>query len=386
MDERSLSMGNEDTAGRITRRAAIQRAAGGAAGLLGTSFLAACGGGDGGASTAGGGSGGGSGKVSGTLNALCWEGYTDDSFVKPFERKTGVKVRSTFIGSNDELIAKLRGNPGQYDLVTPSSDTTQILIEAQQVQPIDLGAVPNAKTSFEFFRTAPNVNVGGKLYGIPMCWGFIPIIYDKDAVSTPPDSWSALWDPQYKDKVSVWQDISLLWSTALLLGYKDPYNLTDQQLNAVKAKLIAQKPDIRKYWTTAGELTNLFSNHEVVIGMSFGGLTANQLRGQGRNVAEVIPKEGATSWFDNWMITAQSSNVRAAQAFLNHIHSPGSQKAIAKATGYGICNANAVKLVPKDYAKSYHLDDPSFISRLNYWKRVPERQKYLDVLNAVVAA
>jgi putative spermidine/putrescine transport system substrate-binding protein/spermidine/putrescine transport system substrate-binding protein len=170
------------------------------------------------------------------------------------------------------------------------------------------------------------------------------------------------------------------------MGEEDPYNLDDAKLNAVKDKLIEQKKNVRKYWTTAGELTNLFANREIVMGMSFGGLTANQLRAEGRNVEEVIPKEGATSWFDNWMIPAKSKQKDEAEAFLNHLHTPESQKAIAEATGYGICNENAIDAVDKDYAASYHLDDPSFISKLSYWQRVPERQKYLDVLNAVVAA
>lgn len=376
-----------DLNGPTTRRVVLRRAAGGTAGLMGLGWLAACGGDDdgaaGGESTA---SAVDTAAISGTINALCWEGYTDPAFVKSFTKETGVKVRSTFIGSNDELIAKLRGAPDQYDLISPSSDTTELLIEAGQVQPIDLEAVPNAKTTFEFFRTAPNVNVDGKLYGVPMCWGFIPIIYDKDAVDEAPESWEALWDERYRNKVSVWQDIALLWSTGLMLGYDDPYTLTEQQLNEIKDELVAMKPNVRKYWTTAGELTNLFANGEVVIGMSFGGLTANQLRSQGRNVEEVIPKEGATSWFDNWMIPAQSKNPSAALAFLDHIHKAESQKKIAEVTGYGICNQNAVDLVDAEYAESYRLDNPGFISELNYWKRVPERQKYLDVLNAVVAA
>lgn len=372
----------------LTRRVALQRASMGAAGLLGLNWLAACGGEE----EAGSGSAESTATpvsaaaVSGTINALCWEGYTDDAFVRSFTKETGVKVRSTFIGSNDELIAKLRGAPDQYDLISPSSDTTELLIEAEQVQPIDLESVPNAKTSFEFFRTAPNVNVGGNLYGIPMCWGFIPIIYDVDKVDQAPESWEALWDPKYANKVSVWQDIALIWSTALLLGFDDPYTLDDDQLGQVRDKLIEQKSNVRKYWTTAGELTNLFANGEVVIGMSFGGLTATQLRAEGRNVEEVIPTEGATSWFDNWMIPAKAQNPSAALAFLNHIHKPESQQKIAEVTGYGICNQNAVDLVDEAYAEAYRLDNPGFISELNYWKRVPERQKYLDVLNAVVAA
>lgn len=382
-------MANDEADRLITRRTALSKAALGAAGVAGAGLLAACGAdtsSSGGAASTGSASTAPGGKLASELNVLVWEGYTDKSFVQPFTDKTGVAVNATFIGSNDELVAKLRGAPGLYDLVTPSSDTTNLLIDAGQVQPINLDNVPNAKTTFEFFRTAPNVNVGGKLYGVPMCWGFIPLVYDADQVKPAPTSWNDLYDPKYHGNVSVWQDISLLWTSALKLGFDDPYNMSDQQLEQVKADLIKLKPQLRKFWTTAGELTNLFANHEAVIGMSFGGLTVNQLRAKGRNVAEIIPKEGATSWVDNWMMTAKSSKVATCEAFLNHIHTPTSQVAIAKATGYGITNQDAVAQVPADYAKGYHLDDPGFISKLAYWKRVPQRQKYLDVLNAVVAA
>lgn len=365
-----------------TRRDVLRGALSLGAGVLGANMLSACGGSTSSTTAAG----GGSQKLASSLNVLCWEGYTDASFAQPFEQKTGVKINSTFIGSNDELIAKLRGAPGQYDLCTPSSDTTQLLIEAGQVQPIDIAKIPNAETAFPFFLKAPNVNVAGQRYGIPMAWGFVPLIYDEEKVATAPTSWSALWDPRYKGQVSVWQDISLLWTTAILLGVKDVYNMSDAQLHQVKAKLIEQKPNIRKYWTTAAELSNLFANHEVVLGMSFGGLTVSQLRASGRKVKEIIPKEGATSWFDNWMILKQSGKKATAEAWLNHIQDPTTQVAIAKKTGYGITNTRAIPLVDKAYAAGYHLDNPNFISQLNYWKRVPHRQNYLDVLNAVLTA
>ncbi len=368
-----------------TRRQVLGTAAGGAFGIYAAGVLAACGGGSS-SSTSSGTTGGSGGEMASSLNALCWEGYTDKSFVAGFTKETGVKINSTFIGSNDELIAKLRGSPGQYDLISPSSDTTNLLIDEDQVQPINLDNVPNAETTFEFFRTAPNVNVDGELYGIPMCWGFIPLIFDETKVDSPPDSWEDLWDPAYRGQVSVWQDIALIWTTGLMLGYEDVYNLDDDQLTTIKEKLIDQKPNIKKYWTSAGELTNLFANDEVSLGMSFGGLTVTQLRSQGRKVAEVVPKEGATSWFDNWMIPSSSEKLATAEAFLDHIQRPNVQKQIAAVTGYGITNENAVDLVPKDYAEAYRLDDPGFIAELDYWKPTPRRQQYLDVLNAVIAA
>ena len=109
----------------------------------------------------------------------------------------------------------------------------------------------------------------GGVYGVPFMWGPDPLIYDTTAFPQPPDSWSILWDPKLKEKVSVWDDLSTVYMAAQVLGYDKPdpshlYNLTDEELDAVQKKLIELKPNIRKMWSTGGELTNLFQNHEVV--------------------------------------------------------------------------------------------------------------------------
>lgn len=381
------NQGGEESRFTTTRRSALKQGAVGAAGVMGVSgVLAACGSDSGSSSDSGATITSPPTNVSGTINALCWEGYTDPAWTKDFTKETGVKVKSTFIGSNDELVTKLRGAPDQYDLVSPSSDTTSILIDAGQVQALDLNAVPNAKTTFDFFRTAKAVNVDGKLYGVPVAWGFIPLIYNTGEISQEPTSWEDLYDPKYKDKVSVWQDIALIYTTAIQLGYKNVYTLSDDQLSKIKAKLLELKPNIRKYWTTAGELANLMASKEAIIGMSFGGVSITQLEAEKVPAKEVIPTEGATSWFDNWMVPTKAPNAEAALAYINYFHKPEVQKQFAEITSYGITNENAVDLVSKDYYEAYSLGDPNFIAGLDYWKTVPRRQKYLDVLNSVVSA
>ena len=47
-------------------------------------------------------------KIS-TLNLLVWEGYADASFIKAFEEQHHCKVSASYMGSSDELVAKLRG-------------------------------------------------------------------------------------------------------------------------------------------------------------------------------------------------------------------------------------------------------------------------------------
>ncbi len=75
----------------------------------------------------------------------------------------------------------------------------------------------------------------------PFMWGPNPLLYDTKAIPQPPDSWAVLWDPKYKEKISVWDDLSTVYMAAQVLGYDKPdpsqlYNLTDEQLEAVKKK------------------------------------------------------------------------------------------------------------------------------------------------------
>src|SRR4051812_16199250 len=46
-------------------------------------------------------------KACGTLNLYTWEGEAPDELLKPFEEKSGIKVKATYMTSAAEAIAKL---------------------------------------------------------------------------------------------------------------------------------------------------------------------------------------------------------------------------------------------------------------------------------------
>lgn len=321
-----------------------------------------------------------------TLNLLCWEGYTDKSFAAGFTAKYGTQIKSTFIGSNDELVAQLTSGAANFDLISPSVDTTKSLIDAKLVQPLDTSQIPNWSNSYGIFQNNSSVKSGSDIFGVPMSWGFVPVIVNLDAIPDPANSWAILWDEKYRGKISVWDDITSIYNTALLLGYKNVYSLSAAQLAAVKAKMLEQKPLLTKYWATAGELTNLFANRETIVGNSFGGTTLPDLLKQGFKVKEYIPEEGATAWVDFWMVPTQSKNRHTAQLWMNYIQQPDVQAQINKVTGYAPTGEAAAKLVPKTVVSQYSLNDSSSFERLLFWEQVPNRQQYLDVLNQVKAS
>jgi spermidine/putrescine-binding protein len=327
-----------------------------------------------------------------TLSLLVWEGYADPSFVRAFEEQNHCKVSASYMGSSDELVAKLRGgSAGNYDVISPSSDVATMISSTGLAVPLDFSKLPAYAQLSPQLTSLPLVKVNNQVYGVPFMWGPDPMIYDTSVFRQPPDTWNVLWDPRYRGKISVWDDLSTVYMAAQVLGFDKPdpgqlYNLSDEQLQAVKKKLLELKPNIRKMWSTGGELTNLFQNHEVVAAMGWP-LMTNQLRKINFPVGETIPKENTTGWIDHLMITSASENKDLAYKFLAFMIEPQTQKKVTDVTGYTPANPQAAQFMTSDEQKNLHLDDvDTYQKRIYFWQNVPRRAKYNEIWNEVKAS
>jgi putative spermidine/putrescine transport system substrate-binding protein/spermidine/putrescine transport system substrate-binding protein len=327
-----------------------------------------------------------------SLSLLVWEGYADPSFLQAFEQAQHCKVVASYMGSSDELVAKLRGgSAANYDVISPSSDVASSIVRAGLAAPLDLSKIPSYTQLSARLRDSPLVKTNGQTFGVPFVWGPNPLLYDTTAFAQPPDSWSVLWDPRFKGKLSLWDELSSVYMAAQVLGYDKPdpnqlYNLSDAQLDAVKKKLIELKPNIRKYWSTGGELTNLFQNHEVIAAMGWPLMTV-QLRKLNFPIGETIPKENTTGWIDHLMITAASSHKELAQAFLEYMIQTRTQKLVTDVTHYTPANPATADLLTSEEKKSLHLDNPDeYMAHIYFWQDVPRRQKYNEIWNEIKSA
>lgn len=327
-----------------------------------------------------------------TLNLLVWEGYADPSYVKAFEDENHCKISASYMGSSDELVAKLRGgSAGNYDIISPSSDVATMIATTGLAAPLDLSKIPSYSHLSSQLTSLPLVKSNGQTYGVPFMWGPDPLLYDTTFFSKAPDSWSEFWDPKLRGKLSVWDDLSTVYMAAQVLGYDKPdpsqlYNLTDEQLDAVKKKLLELKPNIRKMWSTGGELTNLFQNHEVVAAMGWP-LTTNELKKVNFPVGETIPKENTTGWIDHLMITAASDNKDLAYKFLEYMVEAKNQKLVTDVTHYTPANPQAGQFMTPEQRRGLHLDDvDNYQKRIYFWQNVPRRAKYNEIWNEVKAA
>jgi len=324
----------------------------------------------------------------GELNVLTWEGYADESFIKPFEEETGCKVSATYVGSNDDIAPKLAAGGGVYDLVSPSIDATKVLIEAGFIDPLDLSKLPRYAEIYDKFRTSEGINHDGAPYGVPFSWGSIPFMYRTDKFDTPPTSLAMLWDPEYKGKISLWDDKSALYVASRVLGNMNIYALSDDELEAAKNKLIEQKPLVRKYWGTAGELVDLYAAGEIWISNTWGGYQSALLAEQNIEVKEFIPEEGAEGWMDSWLIVKGTPNEDCAYKFLNMATTEQGQCGMSNINGYSSANPVAAKncMTPEQFT-DLHQDDVNYLDSLLLWENLRDRQTaYTNAWNAVKAA
>jgi len=320
------------------------------------------------------------------LNLLTWEGYADESFVVPFEEATGCQVTATYVGSNDDFVPKLAAGAGVYDLITPSIDTTSVTVAAGFIDPIDVSRIERFSELYPIFSGAKNITMDGQQWGVPYTWGSIPFMYRTDMIPEAPTSLAALWDPQYAGKVSLWDDKSSIYVAARYNGDMNIYDLDDAQMEAAKQALIDQKPQIRKYWGTAGELIDLFASGEVWISNTWGGYQSAVLLEQGIPVAEFIPEENAEGWADSWQLVKGSPNVDCAYEWINYSISEEGQCGVSAITGYSVANPVAAQncMTPEQFT-GLHQDDPEYINSLMLWETPARLELYTNTWNAVKA-
>jgi putative spermidine/putrescine transport system substrate-binding protein len=319
------------------------------------------------------------GPGEGKLTLIAWEGYTQPQWVKPFEKDTGCKVSSKYAGSSDEMVTLMRQGGGtQYDMVSASGDASLRLIYGGNVQPVNPQLIPDYQNFIPQLQSPPHNTIDGKHYGISLQWGPNTLLYNTKDVSPEPSSWSSIYDPKYKGKVTVPDNPIQIADAALYLskkdaslGITDPYELTEKQLDAAVNLLKQQRPLIKKYWALASDEIDLFKNGDAVIGASWPYQTIT-LQAAKAPVKDLIPGEGATGWADTWMLSAKSQHPNCAYMWMKWVSTPKVQAQQAIYFGETPANTKACPIMDelqKGSCAQYHADAPaSYFNSIKFWK------------------
>jgi spermidine/putrescine transport system substrate-binding protein len=247
-----------------------------------------------------------------SINVFNWGEFLDTDLNKAFTAVTGIKVTYTTYDTNEALYSKLRLGGSSYDVIVPSDYMIGRLIEEGLLAELDFGNIPNFSNVDDSFKY-PQYDPRG-LYSVPYMWGTVGIIYDKTRVSSPPDTWMALFDEQYAGQILMFDNSRDAFGIALkALGYS--LNTTDKgELQEAFDLLARQKPLVQAY--IMDQIFYKMEGGEAILAPYYAG-DAIMMMEENENLAFIVPKEGSNIFTDAFCVPKDAPNKAAAEMYIN---------------------------------------------------------------------
>lgn len=283
-----------------------------------------------------------------TVNVYNWGEYISNGedgsldVVKEFERLTGAKVNYSNFESNENMYSKLSGGGVSYDVIVPSDYMVQRLIDENMLLPLDYDNIPN----FALIRDdCRNLYFDPEQkYSVCFNTGTTVLIYNKKLVKETPDSWSVLWDEQYKGKVLMFNNSRDAFAIAqFILGQSINSDSESQWVEA--SQLLARQKDKVSPVYVMDEVFNLMESGEYAFATYYAGDYVLMYENN-EDLGYCFPKEGVNNFYDAFCIPKCTQNKRGAEAFINFMNEP--QVAFANSEYIYYASANKTVLENKE--------------------------------------
>lgn len=269
--------------------------------------------------------------------------YIDESLIEKFEEETGIKVVYETYDTNEIMYQKIKSGGSKYDLIVPSDYMIEKMKDEKLIQKIDYSNIPNYKNIDESFKK-PSYDENDE-YSVPYFWGTFGILYNKNMVSDPVDSWDILWNEKYSGEILMLDSVRDTMAIALMkLGYSQN-SINEKELDKAKAELIAQRPLVRAYVNDEGK--DRLLGEEAAMGIVYSG-DAVTLMDQNENLAYGIPKTGTNKWVDALCIPTDAENKDYAEKFINFMLEPENAVQNIDYIGYSTPNKAALEMLSQD--------------------------------------
>lgn len=258
-----------------------------------------------------------------TLYVYNWGEYIADGadgttdVIALFEELTGIDVEYTTFDTNEGLFSKLQSGSAYYDVVIPSDYMIARLAENGMLETLDFSNIPNYAYIDEQFKN-PGYDPEA-LYSVPYTWGTVGIIYNTKYITEEIDSWEALWNEEYANRILMFDNSRDSFAIALsLLGYSINTENMDE-INEAAELLREQKPLVQAY--VMDQIFDKMVGENAWIAPYYAGdyLT---MSADNEDLAFAFPKEGSNQFVDAMCIPKGCVNKEAAEMFINFMSEP----------------------------------------------------------------
>lgn len=254
-----------------------------------------------------------------TLYVMNWGEYISDGsegsldVIKAFENATGITVvYDDTTESNEAMYAKLKSGAVNVDIVIPSDYMIQRMIKEGMLRKVDTSKIPNYKYILDEYKGIyfdPDNE-----YSVPYNVGMVGIIYNRTMVSGSPDSWSLLWDSNYKNNILSFKNPRDAFATAQFLLGQDVNNTDKELWDAAADKLKEQTPILQG--RVMDEVFNKMEQGNAAVAPYYAG-DYLLMKSINDDLEFYYPKEGTNIFVDSMCIPSSAKNYEGALLFIN---------------------------------------------------------------------
>ncbi len=278
-----------------------------------------------------------------TLNVYNWGEYISDggedsiNVELEFEKLTGINVNYTTFDSNETMYSQLKNGGVSYDIIIPSDYMIERLKNENMLKKLDFSYITNYDLIDEEYKNI-YYDINNE-YTVPYSIGMVGIIYNSAIVKTPVDSWSILWDEQYKDNILMFNNPRDAFAIAQFRLGQNINSTNKSDWDKAKDLLISQKPILQSY--VMDEVYGKMETGEAAIAPYYAGdyLTMKEIN---EDLEFVYPKEGTNIFVDAICVPTSTQNFEAAMMFINFLLEPDIALANGEYIGYASPNTAVV--------------------------------------------
>ena len=303
------------------------------------------------------------------LNIYNWSDYIAEDTLKNFEKETGIKVNYDNYDANEVLHAKLVAGKTGYDIVVPGAHFAKTQIEGGLLQKLDRGKLTNWGNLDQGLLEQLAAVDPGNQYLVNWLWGYVTVGINTAKVKAalgdlpmPDNAWSLIFDPKYATRlkrcgINFLDSASEVLPVAMLYVGKPAYSKNAADYDAAAKMLKSVRPYVARF-SSSGYINDLASGQLCAVMGYSGDINIARARALEANpkvpasIEALVPKGGATLFFDSMAIPKDAKHVANAHLFINYILRPEVHAALTNKVFYANPNAASLKFVKKDVAEN----------------------------------
>ena len=292
------------------------------------------------------------------LTVFDWSGYEDEGFFGSYVAAHGSAPSYTFFGIQDEAFTKLQSGFAA-DLAHPCTDAVRKWVAADLIKPLDTSRLTNWDSLLPQIKDVDGIVIDGNTYMLPFEWGYSGLIYRTDMISADDISIQPMADAAYQGKVAIPDAASSAYALAALgAGIKNYTSMNDEELQRASDFLRSIHPNVRFYWSDAGQLDQAIASGEVLMGWGWNQSELNLIWNETPAVMMRDVSKGIATWVCGY-VHLKSSTQSDDQEYdmLNALSDQASGKYIIEAWGYAHVNAAVYEVADQALIESYGFAD-----------------------------